>query len=44
LIDTSAIEPTVYISTDGDGSQTIFVDTAGNADAVIQVVDDNKGT
>jgi len=43
LVDTSAIEPTVYKSTDADGTSTIFVDTAGKGDSVIQVIDDHSG-
>ena len=42
-IDTAAITPTVYVSTDESGDATYFVDTAGNPKTEIQVLKDNAG-
>ena len=42
-LDTSAIIPTVYVSTDDSGDTTYFVDTAGNPKTEVQVLQDDAG-
>ena len=42
-IDTAAITPTVYVSTDDSGDATYFVDNAGNPKTEVQVIQDDAG-
>jgi len=42
-IDTAAITPTVYVSTDDSGDATYFVDNAGVAKTEVQVLQDDAG-